>query len=48
MASGNRDRVRRHGFVDWDRGAYVAVMALATLGFWCWHRAQPSPDVRDA
>ena len=27
---------------------YVAVMALATLGFWCWHRAQPSPDVRDA
>jgi membrane protease YdiL (CAAX protease family) len=27
---------------------YVAVMALATLGFWSWHRARRAADARDA
>jgi uncharacterized protein len=28
--------------------SYVVVMALATLGFWCWHRTQEAANLRDA
>ena len=27
-------------------GCYVAIMALATLAFWCWYRAQEAARVR--
>jgi membrane protease YdiL (CAAX protease family) len=37
------------GIASWAGiGAYVAIMALATICFWCWHRAREAENARDA
>jgi membrane protease YdiL (CAAX protease family) len=43
VAKGFEDSVSSAGIL-----AYIAVMALATLGFWCWHRSREASHARMA